>query len=111
MSISDTIKYQFSLEDVGTEGNEGVAYYCNDSVRKVEINIYTSMWKIYLLYLFEKTDINVIEQTYNIYENAQLVKSYSYTMDLNGVPLEKVDFNRVDVFQEFKEVVPFVLNK
>lgn len=111
LSISDTVKYQFSLEDVGTEGNEGIAYYYNDSVRKAEINIYTSMWKIYLLYLFEKTDIKVIEQTYNIYENIQLVKEYSYTMDLNGVPLKKIDFNRVDVFQEFKEVVPFVLSK
>jgi hypothetical protein len=108
-SSLDTVKYQFSLEDVGTEGNEGTAYYLNDSIQKVEINIYTSMWKIYVLYLFDNTNIKVTERTYNIYDNIELIKSFSYTMDFNGIPLEKVDSDRIDIFQELKNAVPFEL--
>lgn len=109
VSSMDTIKHQFSLEDIGTEGNEGTAYYLNDSVRKAEINIYTSMWKIYLLYLFDNTRIKVTESTYNIYDSVELIKKFSYTIDFNGVLLEKVDTTRVDIFQEFRSAVPFTL--
>jgi len=107
--VSDTLKYQFSLEDVGTEGNEGTAYYLNDSVKKIEFSIGTSMWIYDLLYLFGNENIKVEEHRYNIYENIQLLKTFSYTMDLTGIPLEKVDSNRIDIFQKIKDVVPFVL--
>lgn len=109
-SFSDTVKYQFSLEDVGTEGNEGIAYYLNDRLQKIEMNIYTSMWKIYLVYLFNNTNIKVEERTYNIYENnIKLVKENYYAMNLDGIPLEKVDTTRVDIFQELKKAIPFIL--
>lgn len=114
LSSSDTVKYLFSLEDVGTEGNEGIAYYLNDSVQKIKIDIYTSMWKYDLLYLFDKTYIKVTERTYNIVNvhsggGIELIKTLSYRMDNNGVPFEKTDSNRIDIFQKFKQVVPFVL--
>jgi hypothetical protein len=114
--VSDTIKYQFSLEDVGTEGNEGTAFYWNDSIRKIRIDIYTSMWKYKLLYLFYKTYIRVSEHTYNIGnvyygEDIELIKTLFYSVNLNGVPLEKVDNKRVDIFQELKRAVPFELSE
>ncbi|HAR39421.1 MAG TPA: hypothetical protein DCS09_13075 [Porphyromonadaceae bacterium] len=109
ISALDTIKYQFSLEDVGTEGNEGIAYYINDRLQKIEMDIYTSMWKIHLLYLFNRGEIKVTEETFNIYENVELIKRKSYLINLNGIPLERVDSNRVDIFQELKSVIPFTL--
>ena len=114
LSISDTLKYQFSLEDVGTEGNEGSAYYLNDSIKKIEFGIGTSMRIYELLYLFEKTYIKVIERTYNIanvYSGGdwELIKTLSYSTDWNGIPINKVDSDRVDVFRKLKQVVPFVL--
>jgi len=114
LSYSDTVKYQFSLEDVGTEGNEGIAYYLNDSVQKIKIDIYTSMWKYNLLYLFDKTYIKVTERKYNIANahsigNSELIKTLSYRIDKKGVAYEKPDSNRIDIFQELKQVVPFVL--
>lgn len=33
-SSGDTLKYQFSIEDVGTEGNEGTAYYIDNKLKK-----------------------------------------------------------------------------
>ena len=114
LSSSDTVKYQFTLEDVGTEGNEGIAYYLNDSVQKIKIEVYTSMWKYNLLYLFDKTYIKVTERKYNIANahsigNSELIKTLSYRIDKKGVAYEKPDSNRIDIFQELKQVVPFVL--
>lgn len=105
----DTLRYHFSIEDIGTEGNEGTAYYVNNQLRKVEFDIYTSMWKIRLLYLLNKDDIKVIEETFNIHENIKQVRKLSYLINLEGVPIEKVDSNRVDVFQYIKDIIPFKL--
>ena len=54
----DTLKYQFSIKDIGTEGNEGTAYYVNNELRKIKFDIYASMWKISIQYLF------IMEQIY-----------------------------------------------
>jgi len=114
LSSSDTVKYQFTLEDVVTEGNEGIAYYLNDSVQKIKIEVYTSMWKYSLLYLFNKEYIKVTERTYNITnmhlgKGIVLIKTLSYRIDKNGTLLEKTDSNRIGIFHEVKQVVPFVL--
>lgn len=108
-SSGDTLKYQFSIEDVGTEGNEGTAYYIDNKLQKVDFDIYTSMWKIHLLYLLNKNNIQVTEETFNIYENIKRVKQLSYLINLDGVPLGKVDSSRVDIFQDIKDAVPFEL--
>lgn len=105
----DTLKYQFSIEDIGTEGNEGTAYYVNSELKKVKFEIYTSMWKIDLLYLFNKENIQVTEETFNTYENIKQVKKLSYLINIDGVPLGKVYSSRVDVFQQIREKVPFTL--
>ena len=55
----DTLKYQFSVKDIGTEGNEGTAYYVNNELRKIKFDIYTSMWKISIQYLFHITPITI----------------------------------------------------
>ena len=112
-SSSDTIKYQFSLEDVGTEGNEGIAYYLNGSVRKAEIEIYTSMWRYHIQYYFSEKKIKVIENTYNI-SNAssnktESIKQTDYTIDYTGKLIGNADKERLDIFKEFKRVVPFEL--
>lgn len=74
--LGDTLKYQFSIENIGTEGNEGTAYYINNKLQKVKFDIYTSMWKIHLLYIFNRNAVQVTEETFNIYENIKRVKKY-----------------------------------
>lgn len=108
-TLEGTLKYIFSIEDVGTEGNEGTAYYTNNKLQKIEFDIYTSMWKIHLQYIFNRNDVQVTEATFNIFENLKLVKKLSYRINLDGVPLVKVDSSRVDVFKEIKDAVPFTL--
>lgn len=108
---SDTVKYHFSLEDVGTEGNAGVAYYLNNRLQKVKMDIYTSMWETNLLYIFNNTNIIVTQRTYNIYKKKELVKEFSYKMDFKGMPLEKVESDRIDIFPELEKTIPFNLSK
>ena len=105
----DTLKYKFYIEDVGTEGNEGTAYFIDKKIIKLDFVIYTSMWEIQLKYLFDNNKINIIEKTYNIYEKTTLQKTISYTVDFQGNPLQNVDESRVDVFQEIKDNIPFEL--
>lgn len=105
----DTWEYQFSLEDIGTEGNEGVAYYIDGGLRKIEIDIYASMWRTQLLYIFNRTNIEVTEEVFNTYKNMELVRNSSYLIDLNGIPIGRADSSRVDMFQKLKSAVPFTL--
>lgn len=109
-SSADAIKYKFSIADIGTESNEGTAYYNKNKLHKIEFDIFTSMWKIHLQYIFYQKYIKVTEETFNVYENVKQVKEISYKINLEGVPIEQVDSTKVDVFQKIKEVVPFKLN-
>jgi hypothetical protein len=109
LNINDTIKYKFSIEGVGTEGNEGIAYYFAGNLHKVNFDIYTSFWTIHLIYLFEKDKIFVVEETIAIHEKSEQVKKISYFINEQGVPFQDVDSNRVDVFQEIKKSIPFYL--
>ena len=38
------------------------------------------------------------------------INNIKYTIDFNGKLLGKTDKERIDIFQQFKEVVPFELN-
>jgi hypothetical protein len=110
LNPTDTTKYKFQLEDVGTEGNEGFAYYINDSLKKVECDIYTSMWRYHIQYYIINNRIDVIERTYNItYNKSKKVKEITYTIDLKGKLIGDADKERIDIFQEFKKAVPFEL--
>jgi hypothetical protein len=111
LTKADTIKYKFQLEDVGTEGNEGIAYYVGDSLKKIELDVYTSMWKYQIQYFLLKTNIDVIEKTYNISNESSskigLVKEITYSIDMNGKPIGNEGKERIDIFREFKKSVPF----
>jgi|LakMenEpi03Aug12_release.lakeMendotaPanAssembly.Ray.scaffolds.fasta_scaffold730890_2 hypothetical protein len=109
----DTLKYKFYLEDVGTEGNEGIAYYLDNRLKKANIEIYTSMWKYVIQYIFYETKIDVIESTYNIsngvINNLEMIKKITYIIDLSGKIEGDTIKDRIDIFEEFKLVVPFEL--
>jgi len=113
----DTVIVIYNIENISSQGAEAIFHYIQGKVSLCEVNIYGEMGKGELIYEFYDNHIKVIEKDYN-YEvpfmevtnkDIQLVKNFSYTMDLNGIPLEKVDSNRIDIFQKIKDVIPFVL--
>ena len=110
---SDTLKYKFHLEDIGTEGNEGIAYYLNGSLIKVQIEVYTSMWRYHIQYNINQKFIEVVETTYNISiehsDNDKKINEINYKIDSNGKSLDPGNKERIDIFQKFKDRVPFEL--
>lgn len=107
----------YSIENISSEGAEAIIRYVQGRISLCKINIYGEMGRANLIYKFSKNMIKVTEKDYN-YEvpfmqvtdkDIKLIKNFSYKMDLNGVLLEKVDSDRIDIFQELKDAVPFVL--
>jgi hypothetical protein len=116
LSLGDTLKYQFSLEDIGTEGNEGIALYVRWKLQKIKIIIYTKMTQIHLIYEFDRSKIKVLGQIYayredniDISSKKDIIEKFTYYIDMNGLPIDKIKPNRVDIFCEIKKVVPFEL--
>jgi hypothetical protein len=117
LTESDTLKYQCDIYDISSQGAEVNAYYLQGKIVLSQINIYGEMGQTKIVYEFADNQIKVTEKDYQ-YEvefmlvtdkDIKLIKDFSYTMNMEGIPLEKVDSNRVDVFQEFRQVVPFIL--
>lgn len=117
LSKLDTLKYKFTFDDVGTEGNEGNAYYLNGELIKFDIVIYTGMNQIFLSYKFDASTIKVSERTYayksmnaDIRSKKDLIEKSIYDIDTLGKPLDnKTERHRNDVFDIIKNNVPFKL--
>ena len=118
--ISKDTTISYNLGDVikSSEGAEAVVHYVNGIIDKSEIHIFGSMGQIQIIYEFINSQIKVTERYFEYQkiiteivsnEDIQLVESFSYTMDLNGIPIEEIDFEWIDIFQEFKQVVPLSL--
>jgi len=117
---SDTIIYTFSLdENHSLEGNEGVAYYLDHKIIKIDLTFYGETGRTNYLYVFKKNEINVKETIYSYKvplfevkdkEDMQLKNKSVYKLDVNG----KFSGNAQDtpdntIFIELKNTVPFVL--
>lgn len=109
----------YDLEDISSEGTEVVARYVKNKITFCEISICGETGQAKLVYEFSNNQIKVTEKDYNYQvpfvevteKDIKLVKDFSYTMDLNGVPIGKADSDRIDIFQEIKQNIPFILQE
>jgi hypothetical protein len=108
----------YDIEGISSEGAAAKTKYEKGKIQESTINIYGETGQARINYIFSSNQIDVKEQVFsyktelenvNSKEDMILEKELFYSMDLNGVPLGKVDKDRIDIFQEFKEVVPFKL--
>ncbi len=109
----------YNIEEMSSEGAEAIVTYKNGQIEKSEITVYGETGQARITYFFNNNQVNVAEKKYSYNNNIEninsekdmkLIKDISYSMDLNGTPLTKVDNERLDIFQEFKELVPFYYN-
>ena len=116
-SLKDTVII-YDIDNISSQGAEAIVHYNQSKITLCEINIYGEMGRVNLIFEFSNNQIKVTEKDYQ-YEtefmlvaekDIKLVKDFSYTMNLDGIPLEEVSSERVDIFQEFKQIVSFVLN-
>lgn len=112
----------FSINGLSTEGSEVKAHFINDTLKYAVWNIYGEAGQVIIHYDFLNGDtIKVEEKEFDYDRNIGSVKSekdmklktkLEYKLNKAGLiisELKEKDF--INVFQEFKRTVPFVLTK
>jgi hypothetical protein len=108
----------YSIEGISAEGAESKVSYQKGNIVKSVTNIYGETGQASIVYKFEANRIKVLETKYyykteienvKLDEDMQLDYEISYFIDFKGNIIGKEIPNRIDIFKEFKEVVPFKL--
>jgi hypothetical protein len=108
----------YDIESISTEGAEAKVSYVNGKITKSITSIYASTWQMSIEYDFQKDKIKVLESKYsykteieNVRSNEDMNLDYeiSYFIDFEGKIIGKSVSDRIDIFEEFKAIVPFEL--
>lgn len=117
MTAKDTL-IVYDIEGISTEGAGAKVNYVNGKITKSETNIYAGTWQASVIYEFQTDKIKVSETRFfykteieNVKsdEDMQLDYEIDYFIDYEGNLIGKEIENRIDIFKEFKDVVPFEL--
>lgn len=108
----------YSIEGISSEGAEATARYVKGKIKSCIVKVYGENGQSRIRYVFSKNNITVTEQQYtykggleSVQHKAdmQLKKTIHYTTDNNGTPLTAADKDRLDIFTELADAVPFEL--
>ncbi len=115
--VDDTVII-YDIEGSSDEGAEAKVSYVNAKISKSITNIYYGTGKATIIYEFAPDTIKVLE-TYIYYKTVlenvksdndmQLVYEHRYLIDYEGNIIGKRIPERIDIFKEFKDIVPFEL--
>lgn len=109
----------YDIEGISTEGARADVRYVNGEIAESTTTIYGEMGKATVTYKFEKDRIKVSETQYSYKTHVvdlksdsdiQVSKQLSYYVDFNGNVIGDPVPDRVDIFREFKQAVPFKLD-
>lgn len=118
MSVIKDTTIVYDIENISSEGAEAVVKYADKKIKESTISIYGETGQAKIIYSFSSDLINVTEKEFAYKEDLKKVssdkdmkikKEIAYTIDFNGNLIGNADKERIDVFQEFKKVVPFEL--
>ena len=118
MSVVKDTTIVYDIVNISSEGAEAVVKYIDKKIKESTISIYGETGQAKIIYSFSSDLINVTEKEFAYKEDLKKVssdkdmkvkKEITYTIDLNGKLIGNADKERIDVFQEFKKVVPFEL--
>lgn len=115
--VKDTI-ITYYLEGISSEGVSSEVNYVNDKISQSITHVYGETGQSKIIYEFEIDKIRVLETKYSYKSGVENVKSdddmqldyeISYLIDFKGNFIGKKIPERIDIFKEFKEIVPFEL--
>lgn len=113
----DTI-LTYDIEGISAEGAEAKVNYANGKITKSVTSIYGETGQATITYEFDTDKIKVLEIKYAYNTTIENVKSdkdmkldyeISYFIDFKGNLIGKAIPDRIDIFKEFKDAVPFEL--
>lgn len=108
----------YDIEGISAEGAETKVNYVNGKITKCVTSIYGETGQAKIIYEFGADKIKVLETKYSYKSGIENVKSdedmqldyeISYFIDFKGNLLGKEIPDRIDIFKEFKEAIPFEL--
>jgi len=108
----------YDIEGISAEGVGTKVNYVNGKISKSVTSIYGETGQATIIYEFGADKIKVWETKYSYKSRIENVKSdedmqlsyeRSYLIDFKGNLIGKEIPDRIDIFKEFKEVVPFEL--
>lgn len=113
----DTI-ITYDIEGVSAEGAGANVNYVNGKITKSVTRIYGETGQATITYEFDTDKIKVLETKYSYKTTIENVKSdkdmkldyeISYFIDFKGNLIGKEIPDKIDIFKEFKDAVPFEL--
>ncbi len=113
----DTI-ITYDIEGISAEGTGAKVNYVNGKITKSVTSIYGETGQATITYEFDTDKIKVLEIKYSYKKTIENVKSdkemkldyeISYFIDFKGNFIGKEIPDRIDIFKEFKDAVPFEL--
>ena len=113
--LRDTV-VTYSLEGISTEGAEVKVNYNSGKISKSETIVYGEKGTAIIVYKFEDERIKVFETQYSYktsFDNIEsendikLTKEQIYYLDYNGSVIGDSIKDRIDIFKEFKDEIPF----
>lgn len=108
----------YSIEGISTEGAEAIARYIKGRIKSCTVTVYGEHGQSRIRYVFSNNNITVTEQQYTYKgglesvqhkEDMHLKKTIRYTTDNNGAVSPTTDKDRLDIFAELADAVPFEL--
>ena len=117
LNHSDTT-LTYDITGISLEGADAKVNYKKGKIVSAEISLYGETGQGLVVYTFLLDEINVVEKEYRYEkglesiknnEDLNLVRESSYVIDYNGGFLEKSPEEIFNIYEEFKEQVPFKL--
>lgn len=110
----------FDFNNLSSEGGEGYAFYelITKKIKKAEIVLYSESEQKKIELIFKDSIIKIKETDYKYQNSITEIKSYSdmkiqkpifYMLDFNGHIIGVENKDKLDFYQEFKNLVPFNL--
>lgn len=108
----------YDIEGISAEGAEAIVTYSNNEIKDCIINIYGETGQAKISYTFTSGKIIVKEKKYTYQKQLQaittqkdmnLTNDVTYEIDYNGNIIGDGVKNRIDIFKEIKDNVPFEL--
>lgn len=114
-NLKDTI-ITYNLEGISIEGAEVKVSYKASKILNSKTILYGETGKAIIFYDFDTQKIKVIEKYY-LYKKSlenvesdddiEFIKEQSYYIDYNGSVIGRPIEDRIDIFKEFKDKIPF----
>ena len=109
-TVKDTLIYHFEIEDISSDGNEGIAFYHNLTLKKIKFKVQNSNRVSKQTYLFKTNDTVIFTDSLFLF-NEDYTKLSFEESSLKEITRPNEYSSTPFYFIEFKDRLPFSLKR